>query len=122
MMRKHYRTHGWLGVELNYQCSHSGPTVNRVFANSPAEDAGFRQGDIVTSVNGISFLPASRPALQSFMERRFKAGNTLRYTVKRAGEIQHLQATLEPISQERLNELIAHHVEQMHASDQGSGS
>jgi S1-C subfamily serine protease len=112
-MRAHYETRGWLGIEMDM--SGTQPVVTRVVERSPAADAGFRSGDTLTSVNGISFSPGNDAAMQEFMKNGFKIGDTVVYTADREGSIVTLTATLAKISDEALAKMIhMHHDEMTH--------
>ena len=41
---------GWLGIELEE--SDAGPSISKVVADSPADKAGLRIGDLITGING----------------------------------------------------------------------
>lgn len=115
MLRTYYKTHGWLGAEM--PCSGdmtTRPTVTRVHAGSPAETAGFKVGDELTSVNGIGLAPENLELLRSLWENGFRVGDQVRYTVIREGQILPLQATLRAVGGDELAEMIAYHVQASH--------
>jgi hypothetical protein len=116
MMRTYYQTHGWAGIESDC-CMGMGarPSVARVAAGSPAEKAGFKTGDTLTAVNGISFTTENQAALQSLMMNGMKIGDSVHYTAERNGQIVTLNATLAKISDSELQMLIAEHVAASHA-------
>ena len=122
MMKTHYDTHGWLGVELNFSDAEAGPVVVRVFPESPAAAAGFRAGDRLTSLNGITFTPDQSATLGDFMANGFKIGKTVNYTANRDGTIVKLQAQLVKIPGDLLDQVIANHLETAHAKDKAENT
>lgn len=122
MMKTHYDTHGWLGVELNFSDAEAGPVVVRVFPESPAAAAGFREGDRLTSLNGITFTPDQSATLGDFMANGFKIGKTVSYTANRDGNIVKLQAQLVKIPGDLLDQVIANHLETAHAKDKAENT
>lgn len=106
-MRSHYKTHGWLGIEMDMDGTN--PVVTKVVPESPAHAAGFQEGDELTSLNGIGF--ADQAAIQQLLKNGFKIGDTVVYTAKRDGEIVRLNAELARISEPALERMIAVHAE-----------
>ncbi len=120
MMRAEYATRGWLGVELQWSDGRAEPTVTAVVPGSPADRAGFRAGDVMTSMSGISFAPAHSAVLNDFMANAYTIGKTVRYTVMRKGEIIRLNPTLVEIPSEQLDRMVAGHKTAQHAADVAS--
>jgi len=115
MMRAYYETHGWLGIEMSCEQGQAcTPKVARIVEGSPAQAAGFKVGDLLTSLNGIDFGPQGRLALQGVMNRGFRVGDRVIYTAKREGQIVPLQATLAEIPPPVLEEIIAKHLATSH--------
>jgi len=90
----------WLGVTtqeitdelrdgLDYQGS--GVIVNRVIADSPAERAGIRKGDVIVSVNSRTI---DSPSELSDVVRAGRVGQTVAVTVVREGSRRSLSARL----------------------------
>ena len=118
-MRTYYKTHGWAGIESDCCMGTSAkPTVSRIAAGSPAEKAGFKAGDILTSVNGINFAAENQATIQSMMMKGMKIGDTVQYTAMRGGQVVSLKTQLVKISDPELNALIAEHVSMSHSSSQ----
>jgi S1-C subfamily serine protease len=83
----------WLGVDLNVDKIADRVTVERVVPDSPAERAGFRVGDQLLALNGVSYGRAHAKKLASTMNG-LRDGETVTYTVRRNGAEQKLSATL----------------------------
>jgi len=70
----------------------TGALIDEVMPDTPAEDSGLEQGDIVTEVNGqrvtdgIALIVAIRT---------FQPGQTIEFTVRRSGEEQLVEVTLD---------------------------
>ncbi len=110
MLRAYYQDHGWLGADLICEdgtiCQ---PKITKVAAGSPAEAAGFRAGDLVVSMNGIKYSKETEASIHETIEKGFRVGDTVTYTVTRDGKSATLQATLVRIPDAALKELIASH-------------
>lgn len=121
MMRTYYKTHGWLGIEMTYADGEiTTPTVTKIAAGSPAEKAGFKVGDLLTSINGIGFDAKNAEALKGVMENGFKIGEVVRYTAKRDDQIVTLSPVLAAIPDASLKEMVAAHVTSTHKSKEKS--
>jgi serine protease Do len=93
---------GWLGVgiqdlepqlasELGLEADATGTVVTQVQPRSPADEAGFQTGDVVTGLNGESVAGAGE------LSRRVAGidpGETATFTVIRDGDEQELDVTL----------------------------
>lgn len=119
MLRAYYQAHGWLGIESNC-CAGAAvrPAVMRVAVGSPAEKAGFRTGDVLTSVNGINYGKETEATILSLMQNGMKIGDTVRYTALREGQLVALDATLAKIPEPELSAMIAGHASMPHPSSQ----
>ncbi|MCI0340724.1 MAG: PDZ domain-containing protein, partial [Planctomycetales bacterium] len=80
---------GWLGVSLGE--GEDGPFVQAVVEGSPAEAAGFREGDRIAKVSGRA--TGSVDAVREILKKR-GAGDTLDIEVVREGKAQTLRPTL----------------------------
>ena len=80
----------WLGVQIAQ--STDGPTIASVIADSPAEKAGLKRGDVIKAIDGtsVSNVQAVRDALKDK-----KPGNTVTVSITRNGNAQDVTATLE---------------------------
>lgn len=121
MLRTYYQTHGWAGMESDCCMGmNAKPTVLHVSAGSPAEKAGFKAGDVLTSVNGIGFTTENQAVIQGLMTNGMKVGDKVHYTAMRGGQVVSLETTLVKISDPELNALIAEHASVSHSSSQST--
>ena len=114
MIRAYYKAHGWLGIEMVTADGSATPTVTAVTPGSPAEKVGFKVGDVLTSLNGISIEPKNAEALQKMMEDGFAAGQTVTYTAKREAQVVTLSPVLASIPDANLNQMVAAHLTAAH--------
>jgi serine protease Do len=92
---------GWLGVEIQDFTPEmaasigkpdiTGAIVARVLPRSPAQQAGFRQGDVVLALNGRN-VHDSRDLTQQIAN--ISAGQLAKFTVLRGEQVQHLTARI----------------------------
>ena len=85
MSRMRYRSpdeRGWLGVWLTGGEGEGGAVVRRVEDSSPAQDAGFEQGDVVITLAG---KPMPSPSQLNFLLRRMKPGTEVVFGLVRNG-------------------------------------
>jgi serine protease Do len=100
---------GWLGVQIQNLTPEmassigapetKGAIVASVIENSPAERAGFRQGDVITAVDDVEVQD------QRDLTRRvgnLLAGDTATFAVLRDGEPQTISALIERRDEEQL--------------------
>lgn len=100
---------GWLGVQIqrvDRDLAESfgldraaGALVTRVFADSPAEEAGIREGDIITEFGGRAIdLSSDLPHVVG----RFKAGTDTEVKVVRTGESMTLSVKVGELEADRV--------------------
>ncbi len=95
ILRKYYDHHGWLGVETDFSREGNGnPVVSKVFSGSPAERAGIRVGDVLTSLNGIDYGAVYLEHLRGVTCRGFREGDMVQITARRGVDIVPLTMTL----------------------------
>ncbi len=84
---------GWLGVDVASQESANEPgvIVTRVFPESPADQAGIKQGDDILRVDKTR---VEAPSDLQMAIREHKPDDTVRLVVKRNGQRQHLNLQL----------------------------
>lgn len=103
----------WLGVELE-KAEEAGYTITKVIADSPAEAAGFRAGDVLVALNGITIAEENHEALKK-AKMSLEPGSTASYTVKRQGAKQQLAVTLSHVPATVMAEWIGEHMVEHHA-------
>lgn len=93
---------GWLGFKTEKDASGAW-RIASVAPGSPAEQAGFRAGDVLVSLNGIALTEANMPAVKK-AKSGLGVGKQVTYTVRRDGAESALTATLAPVPDEVLAE------------------
>ena len=91
---------GWLGLETTKDEAGT-VAVKAVEAESPAEAAGFRAGDVLVAMNGIALTAENKEALKK-VKSGFAVGRQVTYTVRRGAETRQIAATLAPVPAEVL--------------------
>lgn len=86
---------GWIGFKTEKNAA-GGYRVTSVEAGSPAEQAGFRTGDVLVALNGIALTDANKDAVKK-VKANLGVGKSVSYTVRRANAEQTLTATLAPV-------------------------
>ena len=99
--------------------SAQGLTVKSVEKDSPAEEAGVQEGDIITEVNGEKVTAYSD--LSSVISKS-KAGDVITLTINRDGETLKIKVTLGVHKQAALPEKDSSSNDQEYPGDQESGN
>jgi S1-C subfamily serine protease len=108
-MSANMKNSGWVGFELDKK-DNGAMVVKKVVAGSPAEQAGFKEGDVLVAMQGIRFGDeANKDALKA-AKKAMAPGKQVSYTVQRAGAEKTLSATLAPVPQEVLAQWIGNHM------------
>ncbi len=95
---------GWLGIETDKDEATGAYRVTKVAPGSPAEQAGFRAGDVLVALNGIPVKDHDRIKAA---KASIGVGSQVTWTVARAGAEQKLSATLAPVPEEVLAQWLA---------------
>ena len=103
------KTSGWVGFELD-KSDDGTMVIKKVVPASPAEQAGFREGDLLLALNGIRFGDESNKEALKAAKKAMAPGKQVTYTVQRAGQEKKLTATLAPVPQEVLAQWIGNHM------------
>jgi len=106
------RTMGWVGLE--YDKSTDGIIkVKSVMAGSPAADAGFQSGDILVALNGAKM--SDKEAMKK-AKGSWKAGQSVTYTVERAGAEKQIAVTLATAPDNVFAAMVGSHMLENHAA------
>jgi C-terminal processing protease CtpA/Prc len=112
-MREAYQSKGWIGIEAE-KTEDGALKVSGVLPNSPAERAGIKAGDLLVSVNGVSYNKENEAKLKEMKKTSLKIGSTADYGIKRGDETLTVQVTLERIPEAVLAEMIDKHAKEEH--------
>jgi C-terminal processing protease CtpA/Prc len=112
-MKTHMTDRGWVGIEYDQEEM----KVIRVIEGSPAERAGFHKGDVMVGMEGIDFAEENMAQLQKIQQAKMKPGNTMTYTVRRAGQMKNLEVTLGELPDEVLAQWVGNHMLKDHAEE-----
>lgn len=82
----------FVGIGAALEKDASGCKIIKVYDESPAQKAGLYEGDVITSVNGVSTL--NKDAEQVASEIRGEEGTQVRLTIRRPGENADREFTL----------------------------
>jgi S1-C subfamily serine protease len=107
-----YEGKGWLGVELHYPDGDS-PKILKVLADSPAEKAGLKAGDLLVALNGARYASATEEALME-AKSALVPGNTFEVTIARGGRESVLEITAGEVPQSVLAQWIGEHLLYQH--------
>ena len=111
-MQAKYAAKPWLGVEYD-KGDHGQYVIKTVHADSPAEAAGFRKGDVILAMEGVEYTKANKKALKQVWSG-VKPGSEVQYVVKRQGAKVELDATLAHVPVELQKKWIAEHMKKSH--------
>ena len=87
------RKGGWLGLQIEMAEADGSMVIEKVVPGSPAEKAGFRMGDVLLAVNGVTYSEENKDKLKA-VKKTLKPGTAASYNVQRGGSQQTLTATL----------------------------
>lgn len=79
--------------ELNLPAESFATQATKFWSNTPGKQAGMREGDIVTSVNGVTQSPLALNA-QIYIRLNYEAGDQVIVRYRRAGKIHKATYTL----------------------------
>ena len=103
---------GWTGLELDK--SEVGVVkVKAVTPDSPAAAAGFQIGDVLMTLNGVKMTDK---AAMKKAKGSWKAGQSVTYTVQRAGAEQTLAVTLAKAPENVYASMLGSHMMEYHAA------
>lgn len=105
------KTRGWLGLELDHNDESGAITITKVVAGSPASKAGFREGDVLLSLNGVTFSEENDAKVMSIRKTQ-KPGDSVTYNVRRNGSEQNITAQLGTMPAEIYTAWIGEHMKE----------
>jgi S1-C subfamily serine protease len=76
---------GWVGIEMDEDKATGAVSIKKVVAESPAEKAGLKAGDVILAVNGVEYGKKMDEAAYKAAYKDWKPGSTAQYRVQRAG-------------------------------------
>lgn len=103
---------GWTGLELDKSVE-GVVKVKAVTPESPAAAAGFQPGDVLLTLNGVKM---SDKAAMKKAKGSWKAGQSVTYTVDRAGTEQTLAVTLSRTPELVYASMLGSHMMENHAA------
>lgn len=86
--------HGWIGLSVSELATNNNAwavTVQQIYSNTPAADAGFLPGDVLLAIHTNEVHSAADLLTHSFQHRQ---GDKLEFTVLRNGQPQQLRLTV----------------------------
>lgn len=110
---------GWLGIETEKDEATGAYRIAKIAPGSPAEQAGFRTGDVLVAFNGV---PVKDKERIKAAKAGIGIGSQVTYTVARAGAEQKLSATLVPVPEQVLAQWLAEEEEAAKATQVASGN
>ena len=108
MMAAKMKNRGWVGLHLD-QTEDGAYKVELVVEESPAEAAGFAEGDKLVALNGIRFDEANEEALHKEWENMVP-GKEVAYTVARGNTEVEIDVILAPLPDEVLAQWVGAHM------------
>ena len=102
----------WLGVEMD-STDDGHYRITRVVPDSPAEAAGFAEGDILLAMNGEAYTADNKKGLKAAWTQ-VEPGSDAVYIVKRNGEKTKLKASLGHVPDDLVAQWIGQHMLDSH--------
>lgn len=104
------KNRGWLGIE-GENAEGGGWLVKSVVPGSPAETAGFKSGDVLYALNGVTINEANHDKIKA-IKKDLKPGSQVTYTVKRGDSETRLAATLGKMPDNVYKTMVAEHMKE----------
>jgi len=114
-MTEHFNERGWVGVTPDIDPDTGAITVTHVFADSPAQKAGFQAGDIIRGLNGMMRDKTDNDAFMHVYSS-FRPGEKVTFNVERGGEPLDLEVRLERIPKTILAQWVNEHQVEFHGA------
>jgi len=119
-MASHADQKGWIGIELDWNEEANNGTITGVIADSPAEKAGFKEGDVYFAIEGVTFDTEDKEVWAK-VKKNMVPGNTVEVTLIRDGKKKDFAVTLAPMPEDVMAMQIGHHM-MSHASAEGTNA
>lgn len=104
------RSRGWIGLKID-QGENGALTVLSVHSGTPAEAAGFKAGDVLVSMNGITLEESKHDQLKA-AKSALRVGDTVKYTIRRSGAEQTISARLAPMPDQVYTAMVDEHMKE----------
>ena len=115
-MKEEFTQRGWVGINMETSEEAGGVVLTWVAPDSPAEKAGLKKGDLLTSLNGVPYEEANEEELKK-QYKSFRPGKTATFGIEREGQAEDITVALEPIPEEILAKWIGEHVLHAHGEE-----
>jgi len=112
-MATRIQARGWLGIDTE-KTDDGRYQIVSVEHYSPAQEAGFRKGDVLVALNGVSLSTAEKHELKK-IKSSLGVGSRVSYTVERGGNEEVLDATLAEVPAPVMAQWIGEHMIDQHA-------
>jgi carboxyl-terminal processing protease len=103
------KTSGWVGIEMEQDETTGALSIVKVVPGSPAEAAGLQPGDQLYALNGVEINDQNNEALAK-ARKDWTPGQTVNYTIKRAGQAKQITLTLAPMPADVLARFVGQHM------------
>lgn len=84
-MRDSIAKRGWLGIEYEKEGTQGLPEIIKVVEGSPAAEGGIAAGDLLVSINGVSYA-SPREKIYAEVKKALVPGNEVELVVERNGK------------------------------------
>ena len=115
-MKEKFKKRGWVGINMEYDKERGVTVISNVVANSPAEKAGFKVGDVLQGLNGVAYNEENEEALKTEFAS-FQPGNSATFKVERDGKSMDIHVDLEQIPQSILAQWVGQHILEYHQAE-----
>jgi C-terminal processing protease CtpA/Prc len=115
-MKEKLSQRGWVGINMERDEEAGGVVLTWIASDSPAERAGLRKGDLLTSLNGVPYDEANEEKLAKEY-KSFRSGSIATFGIKRQSEAMEIAVELEPLPEEILAKWIGEHVLHGHGEE-----
>jgi C-terminal processing protease CtpA/Prc len=109
------KNRGWVGLQLDEGEKGETITVTKVVPSSPAETAGFKNGDVLIAVNGVKFGSKEYKDSAEKMKALFVPGNKVDYLVRRNNAEVPVSVKLATMPPEVVAQWVGMHMLEAHA-------